>query len=107
MSASPRRASPSSRWTRSSWSSIAKGRGVWERLGSTPGGKRGVTGAVPTRGRARKSRDEQKRKTDAASRYVPAENLSLSPQCGFASHKAGSGLTFEQQEAKMRLVVET
>ena len=38
---------------------------------------------------------------------MPAENLSLSPQCGFASHKAGSGLTFEQQEAKMRLVVET
>ena len=66
-----------------------------------------VIGAVSTKVPALESKDELKRKIDAASRYVPAENLSLSPQCGFASHKAGSGLTFEQQEAKMRLVVET
>jgi 5-methyltetrahydropteroyltriglutamate--homocysteine methyltransferase len=62
---------------------------------------------VSTKVPALESKDELKRKIDAASRYVPAEYLSLSPQCGFASHKTGSPLTFEQQEAKMRLVVET
>ena len=81
--------------------------GGFEPLRYIPKGKRVVIGAVSTKVPALESKDELKRKIDAASRYVPAENLSLSPQCGFASHKAGSGLTFEQQEAKMRLVVET
>ena len=40
-------------------------------------------------------------------RYVPHEHLGLSPQCGFASHYKGTALTFAQQEAKLRLVVET
>jgi 5-methyltetrahydropteroyltriglutamate--homocysteine methyltransferase len=48
-----------------------------------------------------------RRKIEAASKYVPLENLSLSPQCGFASHQHCSGLTFEQQEAKLKLVIET
>ena len=81
--------------------------GGFEPLRYIPKGKRVVIGAVSTKVPALESKDELKRKIDEASRYVPAENLSLSPQCGFASHQAGSGLTFEQQEAKMRLVVET
>jgi 5-methyltetrahydropteroyltriglutamate--homocysteine methyltransferase len=81
--------------------------GGFEPLRFIPKGKRVVIGAVSTKLPALESKDELKRKIDAASRYVPAENLSLSPQCGFASHKTGSPLTFEQQEAKMRLVVET
>jgi 5-methyltetrahydropteroyltriglutamate--homocysteine methyltransferase len=38
---------------------------------------------------------------------VPLEDLSLSPQCGFASHRKGTALTFGEQEAKLKLVVET
>jgi 5-methyltetrahydropteroyltriglutamate--homocysteine methyltransferase len=47
-----------------------------------------------------------KRKIDEAARFIPLERLSLSPQCGFASHQKGSGLSFADQEAKLRLVVE-
>src|SRR2546423_15184318 len=81
--------------------------GGFEPLRFIPKGKRVVIGAVSTKTPALESKDELKRKIDAASRYVPAQYLSLSPQCGFASHPAGSGLGFEQQEAKMALVVET
>jgi 5-methyltetrahydropteroyltriglutamate--homocysteine methyltransferase len=81
--------------------------GGFEPLRFIPKGKRVVIGAVSTKVAALESKDELKRKIDAAAKYVPLENLSLSPQCGFASHQHGSGLTFEQQEAKLRLVVET
>jgi methionine synthase II (cobalamin-independent) len=42
-----------------------------------------------------------------ASKYVPFENLALSPQCGFASTAEGNLLTEEQQWAKLKLVVDT
>ncbi|XJZ25682.1 5-methyltetrahydropteroyltriglutamate--homocysteine S-methyltransferase [Bacillota bacterium Lsc_1132] len=47
-----------------------------------------------------------KRRIDEASRYVPLEQLGLSPQCGFASTEEGNLLTEEQQWAKLRHVVE-
>ena len=72
-----------------------------------PKGRHVILGAVSTKVPALESKDELKRKIEAASKYVPLENLSLSPQCGFASHQRGSGLTFEQQEAKLRRVIET
>ena len=39
-----------------------------------------------------------------AAKYVPLENLCLSPQCGFASCEVGNKLTEEQQWAKLALV---
>jgi len=42
-----------------------------------------------------------------ASRYVPLENLALSPQCGFASTAEGNVITEDQQWAKLKLVVDT
>jgi len=81
--------------------------GGFEPLRFIPKGRHVVIGAVSTKVPALESKDELKRKIEAASRYVPLENLSLSPQCGFASHQHGSGLTFAQQEAKLRLVIET
>jgi 5-methyltetrahydropteroyltriglutamate--homocysteine methyltransferase len=41
-----------------------------------------------------------------ATAYVPLARLALSPQCGFASGEAGNPLTPEEQEAKLRRVVE-
>ncbi len=41
-----------------------------------------------------------------ASHHIPIERLALSPQCGFASAEGGNPITFEQQEAKLRLVRE-
>ncbi len=81
--------------------------GGFDPLRFVPKGKKVVIGAVSTKNPVLETKTELRRKIDAASRYVPLENLSLSPQCGFASHQQGSGLTFEQQEAKLKLVVET
>jgi 5-methyltetrahydropteroyltriglutamate--homocysteine methyltransferase len=47
-----------------------------------------------------------KRRIDEAARYVPLEQLCLSPQCGFSSTVDGNALTAEEQAAKLRLVVE-
>ena len=41
-----------------------------------------------------------------AAKYVPLENLCLSPQCGFASCEIGNKLTEEEQWAKVALVQE-
>jgi 5-methyltetrahydropteroyltriglutamate--homocysteine methyltransferase len=53
------------------------------------------------------SQDGLRRRIDAAARYVPLENLALSPQCGFASTSAGNVLTPDQQRAKLALIVDT
>ena len=48
-----------------------------------------------------------RKRIEEATKYIPLERLSISPQCGFASHQKGTALTFADQEAKLRLVVET
>jgi 5-methyltetrahydropteroyltriglutamate--homocysteine methyltransferase len=50
--------------------------------------------------------DDLARRVDEAARYVPFEQLCLSPQCGFASTVEGNALTADQQWAKLRLVVD-
>jgi methionine synthase II (cobalamin-independent) len=62
-----------------------------------------VSSKVPTL----ESQDELRRRLDEAARYVPIENLALSPQCGFASTAAGNLLTEDEQWRKLELVVET
>ena len=81
--------------------------GGFEPLRFMPKGKRVVLGLVSTKLPGLEDKDELKRRIEAATKYVPLENLSISPQCGFASHQKGSGLSFAQQEAKLRLVVRT
>ena len=46
------------------------------------------------------------RRIDEASRYVPLDDLALSPQCGFASTMEGNRLTEDEQWRKLQLVVE-
>ena len=53
------------------------------------------------------SKDDLKRRIDEASRFVPLEQLALSPQCGFSSTVEGNSLTRDEQIAKLALVVET
>jgi len=72
-----------------------------------PRDKRVVLGLVSTKKPELEEKKELKRRIKAASRFFPLENLSISPQRGFASHQKGTGLSFAQQEAKLRLVVET
>jgi 5-methyltetrahydropteroyltriglutamate--homocysteine methyltransferase len=72
-----------------------------------PKGRRIVLGLVTTKQAALESKDDLKRRIDQAAKYVPLEQLCLSPQCGFASTAEGNLLTEADQIAKLRLVVET
>jgi 5-methyltetrahydropteroyltriglutamate--homocysteine methyltransferase len=81
--------------------------GGFEPLRFVPKGKKVVLGLVSTKIPALEEKDALKKRIEAATRFVPLENLSVSPQCGFASHQTGSGLKFAEQEAKLRLVVDT
>jgi len=71
------------------------------------GNKRVVLGLVTSKRAALESKDELKRRIDEAAKYVPLEQLCLSPQCGFSSTVDGNALTQAEQIAKLRLVVET
>jgi 5-methyltetrahydropteroyltriglutamate--homocysteine methyltransferase len=80
--------------------------GGFEPLRFVPPGKMVVLGLVTTKRGELESKDELKRRIEEASRYVPVEQLCLSPQCGFASTMEGNDLSHEQQVAKLRRVVE-
>jgi 5-methyltetrahydropteroyltriglutamate--homocysteine methyltransferase len=71
-----------------------------------PPGKTIVLGLVTTKLGELETKDEIKRRIDEAARFVPIEQLALSPQCGFASTVHGNDIAVEQQAAKIRLVVE-
>jgi 5-methyltetrahydropteroyltriglutamate--homocysteine methyltransferase len=82
--------------------------GGFEPLRFVPqGDKRVVLGLVTSKRPALESKDELKRRIDEATKFVPLEQLCLSPQCGFSSTVDGNALTRDQQIAKLRLVVET
>ncbi len=81
--------------------------GGFEPLRFVPKGKMVVLGLVTTKKGALEKKDDLKRRIDEAARYVPLEQLCLSPQCGFSSTLEGNLLTAEEQRAKLRLVVET
>jgi methionine synthase II (cobalamin-independent) len=82
--------------------------GGFEPLRFVPRGpKRVVLGLVTSKRAALESKDELKRRIDEAARYVPLDQLCLSPQCGFSSTVDGNALSIDQQRAKLRLVVET
>jgi 5-methyltetrahydropteroyltriglutamate--homocysteine methyltransferase len=70
------------------------------------GPKKVVLGLVTTKRAALESKDELKRRIDEAAKYVPLEQLCLSPQCGFSSTVEGNALTIEEEKAKLRLVAE-
>jgi 5-methyltetrahydropteroyltriglutamate--homocysteine methyltransferase len=82
--------------------------GGFEPLRFVPkGDKRVVLGLVTSKRAALESKDSLKRRIDEAAKYVPLEQLCLSPQCGFSSTVDGNALTRDEQIAKLRLVVET
>jgi methionine synthase II (cobalamin-independent) len=81
--------------------------GGFEPLRAVPRGKRVVLGLVTTKEPRLESHDALRRRIDEAARYVPLEDLALSPQCGFASVAAGNLLSMDDQWRKLALVVET
>jgi 5-methyltetrahydropteroyltriglutamate--homocysteine methyltransferase len=66
-----------------------------------------VLGLVTSKRAALEDKAALKRRVDEAAKYVPLEQLCLSPQCGFSSTVDGNALTVDEEAAKLRLVVET
>jgi len=71
-----------------------------------PKGKTAVLGLVTTKSPKMETKDELKRRIDEAAKFVPLDQLCLSPQCGFASTEDGNVLAEEEQWAKLRMIVE-
>jgi 5-methyltetrahydropteroyltriglutamate--homocysteine methyltransferase len=80
--------------------------GGFEPLRFVVPGKMVVLGLVTSKRGELESRDELRRRIDEASRYVPLEQLCLSPQCGFSSTVEGNAVTYDEQVAKLELIVE-
>ena len=71
-----------------------------------PPGKRVVLGLVTTKHGRLEERATLLRRIDEATKYVPLENLAISPQCGFASVVEGNIITEDDQWAKLQLIVD-
>jgi methionine synthase II (cobalamin-independent) len=80
--------------------------GGFEPLRLVPKGKTVVLGLVTTKTGALESRDELRRRIDAAAKFIGIDQLCLSPQCGFASTEEGNLLAEEEQWAKLRMIVD-
>jgi len=72
-----------------------------------PDDKTIVLGLVTTKEPTLETKDELKQRVDEAAKYVPIENLCLSPQCGFSSTVHGNDLSHDAQWAKLELIVST
>ena len=80
--------------------------GTFEPLRFVPKGKTVVLGLVSSKRPQLEKADVLARRIEEASRFVPLENLAISPQCGFASTMEGNLLSEDDQWAKLRLVME-
>jgi 5-methyltetrahydropteroyltriglutamate--homocysteine methyltransferase len=81
--------------------------GGFEPLRFVPNDKMVVLGLISSKDPRLESQDALRRRIDEAAKYVPLENLALSPQCGFASTAPGNRLTPDEQRRKLELVVDT
>src|SRR5271156_3973889 len=80
--------------------------GGFEPLRFVPKDKTVVLGLVTSKTGTLESRDAIKRRIDEATKYIPLDQLCLSPQCGFASTEEGNVLAEDEEWAKLRMIVE-
>ncbi len=80
--------------------------GGFEPLRFVPKSKMVVLGLVTSKRPELESKDDLKRRIDEAAKFVPLDQLCLSPQCGFSSTVEGNVLTYEDEVAKLRLIVD-
>ena len=81
--------------------------GGFEPLRFVPKGKVVVLGLVSTKVPELEAIDDLKRRIDAAAKFLPLDQLAISPQCGFASDVVGNLLSPDDQKRKLERVVET
>jgi 5-methyltetrahydropteroyltriglutamate--homocysteine methyltransferase len=70
-----------------------------------PKGKTVVLGLITTKLDQLESKDDLKRRIDAAAQFMPLEQMCISPQCGFSSTVHGNAIHVEAQAAKLRLAI--
>ncbi|MGQ0512094.1 MAG: 5-methyltetrahydropteroyltriglutamate--homocysteine S-methyltransferase [Betaproteobacteria bacterium] len=80
--------------------------GTFEPLRYLPKGKKVVLGLVTTKLGQLEDKDTLKRRIEQAAKFVPLENLCLSPQCGFSSTHHGNALSVDEQWRKLERIVE-
>jgi 5-methyltetrahydropteroyltriglutamate--homocysteine methyltransferase len=81
--------------------------GSFEPLRFVPKGKMVVLGLISTKVAEIETVDGLKRRIDEAAKYLPLEQLALSPQCGFASDFIGNLVSEDDQKRKLEVLVET
>jgi 5-methyltetrahydropteroyltriglutamate--homocysteine methyltransferase len=81
--------------------------GSFEPLRDLPEEKFAVLGLISSKKAQMESSNELERRISDAGRYFSRERLGLSPQCGFASSILGNKVSFVEQQAKLKLVVDT
>jgi len=81
--------------------------GSFEALRFVPKDKIAVLGLITTKVGRMETVDELRRRIDEAARYLPIEQLAISPQCGFASSLRGNLLTEDEQFRKLDVMLET
>ena len=81
--------------------------GGFEPLRYVPKGAIAVLGLITTKTGRVETVDELRRRIEEASRFLPLEQLALSPQCGFASGIGGNFLTEDEQWRKLDVMLET
>jgi 5-methyltetrahydropteroyltriglutamate--homocysteine methyltransferase len=79
--------------------------GTFEPLRFVPPGKMVVLGLVTTKRGELEDPGVLRRRISEAARYVPLDQLAISGQCGFSSTVEGNALTYDEQVAKLRLIV--
>ncbi len=80
--------------------------GDFSPLRRAPKNVRVVLGLVTTKSGMLEKKDELKRRLEEASKYIPLDQLGVSPQCGFSSTVEGNAIAVEEQRAKLALCVE-
>jgi 5-methyltetrahydropteroyltriglutamate--homocysteine methyltransferase len=81
--------------------------GTFDVLRFMPKGKVAVLGLVSTKVPELEKVDDLKRRIDQAAKFIPLDQLAISPQCGFASDVIGNLIGADDQQRKLELVVET
>jgi 5-methyltetrahydropteroyltriglutamate--homocysteine methyltransferase len=81
--------------------------GTFEPLRLVPKGKTVVLGLVSSKRPELENKKDLLKRIRQAAKFIPLEQLAISPQCGFASTMEGNLLTEEEQWEKLQLVVDT
>ena len=81
--------------------------GSFAPLRFVPKGKIIVLGLITTKAPELEKVDDLRKRIDEAAKYIPLDQLALSPQCGFASDVVGNLVTGDDQKRKLEVMVET